>query len=101
MIYNRSGWKWGFSTATKVRDIFRIQKYIVKYITKECHSLAVGAHRYYVSNNLPEPTNKIMLLMEYEKESTIQMIADSLGREITYRSEPKGDFVQVEYIELQ
>lgn len=100
-VYNLSGWNWGFSTATKVRDLYRIQKYIVKYITKDCHALAIGAHRYYVSNNLPKPTIKIMLLLEDEKEFYIQTIADKLGREIIYRSEPKGDYIQVEYIELQ
>lgn len=100
-VYNLSGWKWGYSTATKVRDIFRIQRYIVKYMTKDCHALAVGAHRYYVSNNLEEPGISLMLLSNAEKEDVIQMVTDSIGLTIVYRSEPKGDYVQVEYIELQ
>lgn len=100
-VFNLSGWKWGFSTATKVRDIFRIQKYIVKYMTKDCHKLAYGAHRYYVSKNLPKPDISLMLLLDDEKEAAIQMAVDSLGLDIVYRSEPKGDYIQVEYIELQ
>lgn len=100
-VYNLSGWKWGFSTATKVRDIYRIQKYIVKYMTKDCHKLAVGAHRYYVSNNLPKPDTIVMLLLDDEKEFIVQTTADSLGLDIVYHSEPKGEYVQVEYIELQ
>lgn len=101
IVYNLSGWKWGFSTATKVRDIFRIQKYIVKYMTKDCHKLAHGAHRYYVSKNLPKPDVSLMLLLDDDKEAAIQTAVDSLGLDIVYRSEPKGDYVQVEYIELQ
>lgn len=100
-IYNLLGWRWGFSTATKVCDIFRIQKYITKYMTKECHALASGAHRYYVSQNLSSPKENIMFVNPIEQEEVINQMANSLGMDISYRSEPKGDYVKVTYIELQ
>lgn len=100
-IYNLSGWRWGFSTATKVRDVFRIQRYITKYMTKECHALANGAHRYYVSQNLSSPKVSTMLVDPAEQEELLTQITKSFGMEISYRSEPKGDYVRVTYIELQ
>lgn len=100
-VYNLSGWKWGFSTATQVRDVFRIQNYIVKYITKDCHMLATGAHRYYVSNNLPKPKESTMRIESGEEDDVISKIVDSFGLKIAYRSEPIGDYIAVTYIELQ
>lgn len=99
-IYNLSGWSCGFSTATKVRDIYRVQKYILKYITKECHAMAAGAHRYYVSNNLPMPKESVFCVEPGEQERVIKEIADSLGVEVSYRSGPKGNYVTVEYLDL-
>lgn len=100
VIYNIPGWRWGFSTATKVRDIYRIQKYIVKYMTKECHALAVGAHRYYVSNNLPEPVKTVMCIKPEEQDETIKTICDSLGKEIVFQFQYQG-YIDTLYIELQ
>ena len=101
IIYNLAGWRWGFSTATKVRDVFRIQKYITKYMTKECHALASGAHRYYVSQNLSAPKISTMLVDSMEQEELINQITESLGMKISYRSKPTGDYVKVTYVELQ
>lgn len=100
IIYNVPGWRWGFSTATKVLDTYRIQKYICKYLTKECHLMSKGAHRYYVSNNLPAPKESVMCVEPAEQENTVQQIAESLGMEISYRSEVKG-YIDVTYIELK
>lgn len=99
-IYNMPGWKFGFSTATRVRDTFRIQKYITKYMTKECHALASGAHRYYVSKNLPLPKESVMFVEPAEQDEMINQIADSLGLKISWKSEYKG-YMNVTYIELK
>lgn len=100
-VYNLSGWRWGFSTAVHVQDVFGVQKYILKYITKECHMLATGAHRYYVSNNLPKPKKSTMCIEPHESDEIVAQIADSFGLKIAYRSEPIGDYISVVYIELQ
>lgn len=101
-IYNLPSWKWGFSTASKIdkEDIYKVQSYLAKYMTKECHIFTKGAHRYYVSNNLPKPREAVYCIEPSEIEMTICTIADSLGQEIVRRSEVKG-YVDVTYIELQ
>lgn len=101
-IYNISNWKWGFSTATKVQDTYRVQKYITKYITKESHALSFGAHRYYVSNNLPKPKQSTMLIEPQEQSEVIEQIANSLGLDIVWISNTYSTpYTNVTYIELQ
>ena len=51
-IYHIDGFKYGFTTATKVKDTKRVSSYISKYITKEVADLTVGRNRYIKSNNL-------------------------------------------------
>lgn len=51
-IYNISGFSYGFTTATKVKDTKRVSTYICKYITKDMADLTIGRHRYIKSNNL-------------------------------------------------
>lgn len=51
-VYNINGFKYGFTTATKVKDTKRVSTYISKYITKETADLTIGKHRYIKSNNL-------------------------------------------------
>lgn len=51
-VYNIHGFKYGYTTATKVKDTKRVSTYISKYITKETADLTVGRHRYIKSNNL-------------------------------------------------
>lgn len=54
-IYNLDGWKFGFSTASKVDDYQKVSSYITKYITKDIVSASKGKKRYYRSQNIPEP----------------------------------------------
>lgn len=101
-IFNIGNWYWGFSTVTKVVDTFRIQKYIVKYITKESHALSFGAHRYYVSNNLPKPSEFTMCVEPSEQEEVIEQIAESMGLNVVWKSPTYSTpYTDVTYIELQ
>ena len=101
-IYNIDNWKWGFSTATKVIDTFRVSKYMVKYITKELHSLSFGAHRYYVSNNLPKPSEVTMCVEPNEQKEVIEQIAESMGLNVVWKSPTYSTpYTDVTYIELQ
>jgi len=63
-IYNMHGFKYGYTTATKVQDTKRVSTYISKYITKEVADLTVGRHRYIKSNNLDKAD-----VVEYAVES--------------------------------
>lgn len=51
-VYNLNAWKYGFSTATAVKDTRRVSSYITKYITKELTEHTQGKHRYIKSRNL-------------------------------------------------
>lgn len=54
-IYNMDNWKYGFSTATKVKETAKVSSYICKYITKDLID-SIGKHRrFYPSNNLDLP----------------------------------------------
>ena len=51
IIYNfRKGWKFGFSTVTRVRSSLAVEKYIAKYTTKELLNSTKYQHRYFTFN---------------------------------------------------
>lgn len=54
-IYNLADWKYGFSTASAVRDTVRASAYITKYITKELVQHTKYKKRYYASRNIKRP----------------------------------------------
>lgn len=100
-IYNLSGWRFGFSTATKIRETLRVRTYILKYITKESCVLAYGAHRYYASHNLPKPKVTSYFIPEDEQWGMIQSICDKLELSSGWVSHSSGDYTDTTYIELE
>lgn len=98
-IYNLSGWKYGWSTATKVGDTRKVSTYITKYIIKELCACTKHQRRYFRSNNISEPQEYTFLVegTAEEKQAYIQQIADSLGVDYTYSKALTGEF-PVEYI---
>lgn len=52
IVYNLPGWRYGFSTATKIQSSVRSVGYISKYITKDLCILTKGKQRYWASKNL-------------------------------------------------
>ena len=101
VIFNIPGWKAGFSTATKVQETYGIQKYIVKYMTKACHVLSNGAHRYFVSQDLPQPKKSIFVVEPGEEMELVQDLEESLGLTISWISRPIEGYVGVTYIDLE
>ena len=99
-IYNIPGWRQGFSTATIVEDTYRIQNYVVKYMTKTCHLLSQGEHRYFVSHGLPKPTESLFLVEQAEINDVIEMITTSLGMKISFQKYVEG-YLGITYFELQ
>lgn len=61
-IYNLPLWKYGFSTATKIRDSSKASSYITKYITKDLSRILQGQHRYVASQNVDTPIEKVFNL---------------------------------------
>lgn len=51
-IFNITGWKHGFTTATMVTDSRRVSSYITKYITKESQICLKEKNRYYASRSV-------------------------------------------------
>lgn len=72
-IYNLGGWRFGWSTATKVKDSFKATNYITKYVTKDIFTDLKGKHRYIASNNLHEPIELELLLSPYDCDRYAQI----------------------------
>lgn len=56
-IYNITEWRYGFSTATKIRDKKRVSNYITKYVVKDLDQNIVGKgkKKYWSSRGLAVP----------------------------------------------
>lgn len=104
-IYNMPKWSNGFTTATAVTDVFKVSKYIGKYITKELCEITKGKQRYFVSQNMPNPEESVFFIDENIEDfkEFLSTLTDSLGLEVSHISTCKNDnaFVGVDYYELQ
>ena len=70
-IYNLSGWRFGFSTATRVRDKYKVASYITKYITKDLCESTFGKKRYYRSRKKGRKKRMNNENVESEKKTPI------------------------------
>jgi hypothetical protein len=96
-IYNLSGWKFGWSTATKVRDTDKVSNYITKYITKELCEHLKGSNRYFRSRNIPEPEESHFIVEPKDFNDFVQMYMDSVGADFSYQKSISG-YTTVDYI---
>ena len=96
-IYNLSGWRFGFSTATKVRDKYKVASYITKYITKDLCVSTFGKKRYYRSRNIPEPIEKGFIVEPQDFDSFMTEMVDSFGCCMVYQKEVNGLYQSVTY----
>ena len=96
-IYNLSGWRFGFSTATKVRDKYKVASYIIKYITKDLCESTFGKKRYYRSRNIPEPIEKGFIVEPQDFDSFMAEMVDSFGCGMVYKKEVNGLYQSVTY----
>lgn len=69
-VYNLPLWKYGFSTATKVKDSSRASSYITKYITKDLSHVLRNQHRYFASQNMDKPLERVYNI-DYDELSRI------------------------------
>lgn len=100
-IYNVPGWKYGFSTATKIEDTRKVSKYILKYITKDAHVLQKHSNRYYVSKNLDLPKETNFLVPGTDTDIFSEILIDSLGMDITWEKTKSNSYTSIKYIELE
>lgn len=96
-IYNLSGWRFGFSTATRVRDKYKVASYITKYITKDLCENTFGKKRYYRSRNIPEPIEKGFIVEPQYFDSFMTEMVDSFGCGMVYQKEVNGLYQSVTY----
>ena len=98
-IYNLTGFKFGFTTATKVEDTGRVASYIVKYMTKELNDSLYNRHRYLASRNLKKPEIVEYNLTPEQWVDMVACISDDIGYMKNVVSEKGGQ--RVTYIELK
>lgn len=96
-IYNLSGWRFGFSTATRVRDKYKVASYITKYITKDLCESTFGKKRYYRSRNIPELLEKGFIVEPKDFDSFMAKMVDSFGCGMVYQKEVNGLYQSVTY----
>lgn len=64
-IYNLNNYKYGFTTATRIKDPKRVSTYIAKYLTKEI-TVPKGRKRYWASRGLQKPTEEFVVMSSEE-----------------------------------
>lgn len=100
VIYNLSGWRYGFSTATEVADAHRVSTYILKYITKELVADTPYRHRYFRSRNLPKPEEHTYIIDMTEPDAVAEFLRkfeDSTGAELVHEKSVSGQYTAVDY----
>lgn len=101
-IYNLSGWRYGFSTAIQIEadamSSIKLSKYVTKYLTKESTMIAHNKHRYFASQNIPQP--KITTWQCETEEERDKIIANILKKGYQIVSENHYDgYVGIDYLE--
>lgn len=97
-IYNIPLWKYGFSTATAIRDSSKASSYITKYITKDLSHILQNQHRYLASQNVNKPLERVFNI-DYDE---LTRIYSKYLSQITYMSDVKipGAGQEILYMEL-
>lgn len=96
VIYNFENWKFGFSTATAVRDTRRVSSYISKYITKDLCRDTKGKKRYWCSANCQRANVEDYLVEGAEMEEYRQKLMESMS----YKTAVDTAYYRVEYFEI-
>lgn len=96
-IYNITGFRYGFTTASRVQDSGRSSSYILKYITKELCENVKGKNRYFASNNLDKPKEEVLFLNDWE----ILRYREQLASQMVHYKQFESDYMNVEYFEMK
>lgn len=96
VIYNIGSYRLGFTTATRIKDMNKVSRYISKYITKGLVSLTKGRRRYWASKNLKRAEIKPMII-EVGKR---QALCAYLSKRASYVKECRNIINSVTYFEF-
>lgn len=94
-IFNIPDWRYGFSTASKIKDSVRASAYITKYITKECVQVTKYKRRYYTSRNIKRPVVEC-----YNSPHQLEDIIATYNPDYIASSGMGGAHNQVTYMEI-
>lgn len=98
IIYNIPQFPYGFSTATKVKDSYKVSGYITKYITKDLCAVTENRKRYWVSTNInrPSPVNYCMTSEE------IACLMEDISEDVNHIKTLDIPFInqKIKYIEM-
>lgn len=88
-IYNLPAWRFGFTTATFVRDQNKVCRYIAKYITKSSSRVPFNCKRYLCSQGLKNCEKESdKLLLEYEVMMGLKDISLAVAEYVTFYHVP-------------
>lgn len=97
VIYNLPTYRWGFSTATKVRNNFAVCHYVTKYITKDLVFSTKNRKRVWISRNVDRPTAEKAYLPSWQIDNLIL----ENGSKIKHAQEKGDDLKSIKYIEFE
>ena len=80
-VFNIDGYKYGFSTATRVKSSRKAGSYLAKYISKDLCAVTKGRKRYWASRNLQLPEKEVTVV---DFEEAREQILDNLFDSATY-----------------
>lgn len=103
IIYNISGFKWGFTTATAVKDTKRVSTYISKYITKSLSGAVSSRHRYIASSNLDTAITRELYISpeDIERLQVDLIVRGGYFKSVKVRGESQVTYVNIDNDKLQ
>lgn len=95
-VYNVGKYRFGWTTATRVKDQSRVTKYIAKYINKDLCSVAFNKRRYWSSRNLADADVQEVIL----DKDKLAMLISRLDESATFVKRIENGEVTTTYYEL-
>lgn len=93
-------WRWGFSSATEVKDDLSVSNYITKYFTKDMVSVTKCKKRYWASRNLELP-DRANFSVSAKDESGIRIpIEHALADMVSHVNVVEGVSGTVTYLQV-
>lgn len=96
MVYNFvSGWTYGFTNVTKVKNTLAVEKYIAKYTTKELLNQTLYQHRYFVLNLSEAP------MLKYNLYNHTELFKELVAYDLVEFINTDGKYNRCTYCEIK
>jgi hypothetical protein len=90
-IYNIKDFNLGFTTATKITDTKKASFYISKYVTKDLLNKTFNKKRYWCSQDLEKPNQRVEMIMNSDFEAKEKELATSSSLVKSYSYTPNTE----------